>query len=190
MFAGHFGVAAAVRSKAPELPVWSLLVGTQLLDLIFIPFNLAGLETIEPIGEGGYAQIMVYAFYTHSLVGALILSLIAGLLAARFWGERSGGIIGAVVFSHWILDLIVHRPDLPILPGNAGDLPLLGFGLWQSVSGSILVEFLLIAIGAFLYFKYALQSSGPDRRAKGIAAGTMMTVFLILSISIDALSLL
>ncbi|KAB8126039.1 permease [Gracilibacillus oryzae] len=190
MFAGHFGVAAAVKSKAPELPVWTLIVSSQLLDIVFLPLNLAGLETMEPIGEGGYANLMIYAFYSHSLVGALILSVLAGLLAARFWGKKSGTIIGMVVFSHWILDLIVHRPDLAILPGNLGDLPLLGLGLWESASASIVAEFILIAIGAFLYFRYALNSSGPDNRAKGIAAGAIMTVFLLFSISFDAFSLL
>ncbi len=186
MFAGHFGVAAAVKSKAPELPVWSLLVSTQLLDIAFIPFYLAGLEYMEPIGEGGYANMMIYAFYTHSLVGALLLSLLFGILGAKFWGKKSGVIIGAVIFSHWILDLLVHRPDIPIFPGNAGNFPLLGLGLWQSVPASILVEFLLIAIGSFLYFKYALKSSGPEHRVKGIVAGCVMTVFLFLSLGFDA----
>lgn len=185
MFTGHFGVAAAVKSKNPELPLWSLLVSTQLLDLAFIPFSLAGVETIEPIGDGGYANAIIYAFYTHSLVGALFLSGLAALLAGRFWGKKSGLIIGLVAFSHWILDLIVHRPDMPILPGNIGDLPLLGFGLWESVSASILLEFLIIAVGAIFYFKYAMKKFGPKKKRKGIAAGCAMTLFLFLSLSID-----
>lgn len=120
MFAGHLAVATIVKSKVPKLPLFVLLVSTQFLDLAFIPFYLAGLEWMEPIGEGGYARMMIYAFYTHSFVGALILSLIAGVLAGSFFGKRSGIIIGIVAFSHWILDLIVHRPDIPILPGNVG----------------------------------------------------------------------
>ncbi|SFL71755.1 hypothetical protein SAMN04487943_103261 [Gracilibacillus orientalis] len=69
MFAGHFGVAAAVKSKNPELPLWSLLVSSQLIDIAFVPFNLAGMESMEPIGEGGYANMIIYALYTLSLVG-------------------------------------------------------------------------------------------------------------------------
>ncbi|KAA9029109.1 permease [Niallia endozanthoxylica] len=190
MFSGHFGVAAIVKSKTPELPLWSLLVSTQLLDIVFIPFNLAGMESMEPIGEGGYANMMIYAFYSHSLLGAMFFSILAGLLAGGFWGRKSGVIIGSVAFSHWILDLIVHRPDLPIFPGNAGDLPLLGFGLWNSISGSILVEFLLISAGSYFYFKHVLQSLGPQRKGKAIAAGCIMTAFLFLSLFIDASSLL
>ncbi|MDX8044619.1 permease [Gracilibacillus sp. S3-1-1] len=185
MFAGHFGVAAAVKSKAPKLPLWSLLVSTQLLDIFYILFDLAGLEYMEPIGEGGYASMMIYAFYTHSLVGALILSLLFGFISFKLWDKKSGVIIGAVIFSHWVLDLIVHRPDIAILPGNVGDFPLLGLGLWQSVPASILVEFLLITIGSILYFQYAIKSSGPKHKVKGIVAGCVMTVFLFLSLGID-----
>jgi hypothetical protein len=186
MFAGHFGVAAVVKSKTPELPLWTLLVSTQLLDILFVPFSLAGIEYMEPIGEGGYGNMMIYAFYTHSLVGALLLSILAGGISRKFWGKKSGMIIGAVAFSHWILDVIVHRPDMPILPGNVGQLPLLGLGLWESVSMSLFLEFLLIAVGCFFYFRYAVHSSGPVRRKKGFVEGCVMTLFLFFSLYIGA----
>lgn len=188
MFAGHFGVAAAVKSKNPDLPLWSLLVSTQLLDIAFIAFNLAGMESIEPIGEGGYAKMMIYAFYSHSFVGAMLLSILAGFFAGGFWGKSSGVIIGAVAFSHWVLDLIVHRPDLPILPGNVGGLPLLGLGLWDSIFVSILIELLLITAGSIFYFRHVLQSSDPRRKGKAVVAGCVMTVFLLLSLGIDVFS--
>ena len=181
MFAGHFGVAAAVKRKTPELPLWSLIVSSQLLDFAYIPFSLAGIERMEPVGDGGYGNMMIYAFYTHSLVGALILSLLAAGLSGKFWGRKSGMITGAVVFSHWILDLIVHRPDMPILPGNIGNLPLLGFSLWENVPASMLVEFLLIAAGAYYYFRYVLQNTSPKLKGKKMAAGFAMTAFLLLS---------
>ncbi|NWQ44579.1 permease [Bacillus sp. EB106-08-02-XG196] len=188
MFTGHFGVAAAVKSKTPELPLWSLVVSSQLLDIAFIPFNLAGVESIVPIGEGGYAQVIIYAFYTHSFLGALLLAILAACIAGGFWGKKSGVIIGAVVFSHWILDLIVHRPDMPILPGNAGDFPLLGFGLWESAFASLLVELFIITVGSFFYFRYVLKSSSPERRGKSIAAGCAMTAFLFLTFAFDMIS--
>ena len=188
MFAGHFGVAAAIKSKTPELPLWSLLVSTQLLDIAYIPFNLAGLDSMKPIGDGGYGKVIIYAFYTHSFVGALLLSILAACLAGGFWGKKSGINIGLVAFSHWLLDLIVHRPDMPILPGNMGNFPLLGFGLWEFVSASILLEFLLISVGSFLYFRYAIQRSSPKRKGKAIAAGCAMTLFLFLSLGIDVFS--
>jgi membrane-bound metal-dependent hydrolase YbcI (DUF457 family) len=63
---------------------------------------------------------VIHADYTHSLLGALVLSALFGAVAGWRWDRRSGVLLGAVAFSHWVLDLIVHRPDLPILPGNAG----------------------------------------------------------------------
>lgn len=185
MFAGHFGVAAAVKRKTPEIPLWSLLVSTQLLDIVFIPFSLAGVESMEPIGEGGYARMIIHAFYTHSLVGALVLSMLAAWIAGKFWGKKSGIIIGLVTFSHWFLDLIVHRPDMPILLGNIGNFPLLGFSLWEDVSISILIEFLLIAAGSFFYFRYAIQTSSSKHKGKSIAAGCAMTAFLFLCLGMD-----
>lgn len=188
MFAGHFGVAAAVRSKNPEIPLWSLLVSTQLLDIAFIPFHLAGIEWMEPIGEGGYAKMMIYAFYTHSFIGALMLSILAGFLAWRFWGKKAGVVIGSLAFSHWILDLIVHRSDIPFLLGNTGNFPLLGFGLWNFPFLSLLFELLLIVAGSFLYFRQVLQSSEHQRKGKAITAGCIMTVFLFLTLGIDVFS--
>ena len=82
---------------------------------------------------------MIHADWTHSLVGALVLAALFGLVAARPWGRRAGIILGAVVFSRWILDLVVHRGDMPILPGDAGDLPRLRFGLWKAPAASVMV---------------------------------------------------
>ena len=64
-------------------------------------------------------------------------------------------LLGAVAFSHWVLDLIVHRGDMPVLPGNAGNLPLLGFGLWGTPVASILLEAVLFVLGVFLYWRSA-----------------------------------
>ncbi|QHT62606.1 permease [Paenibacillus lycopersici] len=171
MFAGHFGLAAAVKAADKRTPVWTLMLGTQLLDVLFVPFLLTGQETIESAedGVGGYGGSLIHADYTHSLAGALIIALLAAWAGRRFWGRRSGAIIGLVVFSHWLLDLLVHRPDLPILPGNLGDLPLLGFGLWAHPAISAALEAALIAGGFLLYGRSVLASS----KAAGGAAGTV-----------------
>src|SRR5581483_11392780 len=157
MLAGHFGLAAAVKAKQPSVPLWALMLSTQLLDVLFVPLLLTNVETIVLIGKGGYDEAIIHANYTHSLVGALLIALVAGLLAWRAWGRKTGLVIGAVVFSHWILDLLVHRMDLPILPGNLGNLPLLGFGLWAFPVVSIVMESILIVVGGALYFSSALS---------------------------------
>jgi hypothetical protein len=75
------------------------------------------------------------------------------------------------VFSHWLLDLIVHRADMPFLPGNAGHLPRMGFGLWRHPAGAMTLELALVLAGAFLYWRSARATaissgaSGPETSA-------------------------
>jgi hypothetical protein len=125
MIAGHFGFAAGVKGRERQVPLWALMLATVWLDIVFAPLLATGVETIEnvPGTSGGYGNSIIHADWTHSLVGALVLAALFGLVAARPWGRRAGVVLAAVVFSHWLLDLVVHRADMPILPGNAGDLP-------------------------------------------------------------------
>jgi hypothetical protein len=178
VIAGHFGLAAAVKSKERQVPLWALMLATVWLDIVFAPLFLAGLETIQPIDGGGYGRAIIHADYTHSLVGALVLGTVFGGVAALRWGRRTGVVLGAVVFSHWVLDLIVHRMDLPILPGNLGDLPLLGFGLWRSPAASIVLELGLVMAGSYLYWRAAEEVSrsadeATRRRARVLAVGIL-----------------
>ncbi len=189
MTAGHFGFAAGVKAGAPRVPLWALMLSTYLLDVVFIVMVGAGLEGFTPFDptHPSYGQVTIHACYDHSLVGALVIALCAGGVARIAWGARAGWIIGAVTFSHWILDLIVHRPDLPILPGNAGHLPLLGFGLWAHPAASASLELLLVLAGGYLYARAAARSpvvvngvSGGRARAAWAAGvtGTLMLALL------------
>ena len=124
-----------------------------------MPLFLLGIETITPLdpaNPNAYGGAVIHADYTHSLVGALLLAGVAGGLAWLRWGRRVGATIGRrVAFSHWLLDVLVHYPDLPILPGNAGNLPLLGFGLWGLPPVAAFVELALVLGGAYLYYRSA-----------------------------------
>lgn len=189
MVAGHFGLAAAVKAKEPQVPLWSLMLATAWLDVLFVPLYIAGIERIEPApgtGGTGYGEGVIYADYTHSLVGALALGLLFGLIAAVPWGRRTGAVLGAVVFSHWVLDLLVHRGDMPILPGNFGDLPRLGFGLWQIPLAAAAAELALVAIGAVLYGRAAARRAGPAAGGRSrLAAGATFAVgVLVLGLSV------
>lgn len=169
MVAGHFGLAAGIKKIAPRLPLWSLLLATFFLDVVFIFFAAGGLEKINPVdpaNPNAYGGSLIQAYYTHSLVGALLISAIAGWFAGWRWGKRGGYVIAGVVFSHWILDLIVHRPDLPILPGNFGNLPLLGFGLWQYPIVSAIVELALVIGGTWFYYRAAKQAADASQNQK------------------------
>ena len=184
MFAGHFGVAAAVKAKVPEVPVWALLVSTQVLDIAFVPLMLADVESIA--GEG-YGQAVLDVTYSHSLVGALVLAILCGILAWRFWGCKAGAVVGGVVFSHWLLDLLVHRPDLPVLPGNWGGLPMMGLGLWNTPGWSIAVESMLLLTGAVLYYRSTLEATQGRARQKAHYRGILMVLFLAITILVDTL---
>jgi membrane-bound metal-dependent hydrolase YbcI (DUF457 family) len=179
MVTGHFGFAAGVKAKERFVPLWALMLATVWLDILFIPLLVTGAETIDdaPGTDGGYGDGIIHADYTHSLVGALVISAVTGWLVTRWWGNRGGIVIGAVVFSHWVLDFIVHRDDLPILPGNAGDVRV-GLGLWESHRASILAEAAILVVGVGLYWRAARE----QEREAGVAAGraTMIAALMAL----------
>lgn len=189
MVAGHFGLAAGVKSQVPSAPLWALMLATHWLDVVFVPLFLLGIETITPIdpaNPNAYGGAVIHAQYTHSLAGALLLAGVAGGLAWLRWGRRVGATIGLVAFSHWLLDLIVHYPDLPILPRNAGNLPLLGFGLWGLPTVAALVELALVLGGAYLYYRSAtaLPEAAPldparQRRRVYTATGVVTALMLV-----------
>jgi hypothetical protein len=192
MIAGHFGLAAGVKAKAPRLPLWALMLATFWLDVIFIilyPFGIESLSQVHP----GYGGALIHAYYTHSLVGALLIAAVTGWLASYLWGQRGGMVIGAVVFSHWLLDLIVHRPDLPILPGNAGNLPLLGFGLWEFPVASAIVALALVLVGAYLSYRQAASLPVPantnssDQRRRVLTASLVTAGLMLLLLISDVL---
>ncbi|MBO2536869.1 permease [Rummeliibacillus suwonensis] len=180
MFAGHFGIAAAAKGKANRLPLWSLIVSSQLLDIVFLLLFLMGIEGFGATIEGGKGTV-IRAEYSHSLLNAILLSVVAGYLASRRWGKNSGIVIGSVTFSHWILDLIVHVPDLPILPGNIGNFQYLGFGLWQYPFISMLLEGLIVLVGAIIYIRYVYKNSERKWSRKGLLNISLVAAFLTLS---------
>ena len=189
MIAGHFGFAAAVKSREPETPTWALMLATVWLDIVFVPLYLSGIETTQPaeVGRTGYGANIIYADYTRSLPGVILLSAVLGALAALLWGKRSGIVIGLVAASHWLLDLFVHRADMPILPGNIGGLPRLGLGLWRHPLLSFSIELALVLVGAWLYWRAArrvAKTEGRGERAAEISAA-LIGVFGVLILWMD-----
>lgn len=170
MIAGHFGFAAAVKAREPSAPLWALMLATVWMDVLFVPLFLAHVETIQTVSSGGYGDGIIYADYTHSIVGALVIAATFGLVAAWPWGRRVGAVLAAVVFSHWLLDLVVHRADMPVLPGNAGQLPRLGFGLWRWPAASFTTELALVMVGALLYGRAAALLPGNRARLAQVVA--------------------
>ena len=181
MIAGHFGFAALVKARERQVPLWALMLATVWLDVIFVPLFVAGVETIETVSgtRGGYGTGIIHADYTHSVAGALVIAGVFGLIAAIPWGRRCGIVLAAVVFSHWLLDLIVHRGDMPILPGNIGDLPKLGFGLWRFPTAAITSELVLVVAGAFFYWqaaRSAVRAAGGKGRLRADMAAALVLI--------------
>jgi membrane-bound metal-dependent hydrolase YbcI (DUF457 family) len=192
MIAGHFGLAAGVKAAERQVPLWALMLATAWLDVVFVPLYASGIETVEPAPDatGGYGGAIIHADYTHSLVGALVLSAALGGAFWYFGGRRAGLVLGLVSFSHWILDLIVHRADLPILPANAGNLPRLGLGLWQYPTASMVVELTIVLLGSFLYWRAAREVAGALHTTRADIAGALVLVSGIVVLFFDFTGLL
>jgi len=163
MFIGHYAVALAAKKGAPKASLGTLFIAAQLVDLLWPLFLLLGLEhvRIDP-GNTAFTPLDFYDYpITHSLVGAVGWSMLLGGVYYGFRRERkSAVVIGLVVFSHWILDLITHRPDLPL--GLGGD-QMFGLGLWNSLEGTLVVEIGLFAGGIILYLK---STEAKDRTGR------------------------
>jgi membrane-bound metal-dependent hydrolase YbcI (DUF457 family) len=188
MIAGHFGFAAMVKSREQRTPLWALMLATVWLDIVFVPLFMMHIETIEPVPgtHGGYGMGIIHADYTHSILGALLLSAILGAAFLWRWNRRSCVVVGLVAFSHWVLDLFVHRADMPILPGNAGHLPMLGFGLWQYPWVVAAMECALVVAGAWLYWRAARSVTLAAGKGKG-RADLVSILILIFGVAILAM---
>ncbi len=178
MIAGHFGFAAGVKAAEPQIPLWALMLATVWLDIVFVPLFLTGIETVQPVAGtlGSYGANIIHADYTHSLVGAAALSVVFGTACGARWKLRSGVVLGLVSFSHWLLDLVVHRTDMPLLPGDIGHFSKFGFGLWRVPQATIGIEAFPVVAGAWFYWRAA--------RSVSKAAGRGLTRAIIASLLI------
>ena len=175
MFLGHFGVALAAKGVAPRPALGTSIMAAQWADGVWPIFVLLGLEHVEI--EPGATRVTPLDFvsypYTHSLVAdlgwAALFALVYGILR-RDW--RGAGWLALLVLSHWVLDVVAHRPDMPTWPGG----PKLGLGLWNSLAGSLIVELGLFGIGAWIYAR-----SAPARDRLGtILFATFLLVLVVL----------
>ncbi len=151
MFIGHYAVGLGAKKAAPTVSLGTLFLASQLVDLLWPVFLLLGLEHVR-ISPGNTAMTPL-DFYdypiSHSLLGAIVWSAVmGGIYYAVRKQSRPALVLGACVFSHWLLDLLTHRPDLPL---GIGTNIFFGLGLWNSVPGTVVVEILLFAAGLWLY---------------------------------------
>jgi hypothetical protein len=152
MFIGHFGVALAAKRVAPRASLGTLILSAQWIDLIWPMLLLTDVERVR-IAPGHLAASpleFVHYPWTHSLAAVVGWAALLGLLYAAIRRDgRAAIVVALLVVSHWLLDAVVHEPDLPLWPGG----PVIGLGLWNSRPGSLVAEALLLAAGATVYVR-------------------------------------
>lgn len=151
MFIGHFGLGFAAKRFAPALSLGTTFLAAQWLDLLWPTLLMLGVETVR-IAPGATAVTpLIFEHYpiSHSLVAVLGWAVVIGALyASRTRNVRGALLVGVLVLSHWLLDAIVHIPDLPLAPGSS---ILVGMGLWQSKLATLAVEIPIFTAGVWLY---------------------------------------
>ncbi len=154
MFVGHYGPAAAVAGS--KIKLWHGFVAVQLLDILWAPFVLLGVEHVRIVENFTASNHfdLYHMPYTHSLVMAVFWSVLAGFVY-QAWRKSGGLIIGALVFSHWVFDFVMHKPDLELWFGG----PKVGLGLWDFRTVAVSMEFGLLLAG-FMLLMRATTSKG------------------------------
>jgi membrane-bound metal-dependent hydrolase YbcI (DUF457 family) len=175
MFIGHFAVGLAAKKFAPKTNLATYFLAVQFLDLLWPPFLLLGLERVE-IEQGNTAvtplKFISYP-YSHSLLMTIVWATLVGGLYFLFRKEKREAIVlWIAVLSHWVLDVITHRPDLPLTTSNTS---FLGFGLWNSVVATIILEGFLFASGIYLYIR-----TTKSKNKKGTIAFWSLIIFLVI----------
>ncbi len=158
MFIGHYAVSLALKRVEKTASLGLLFLAVQLVDILFFPFVLMGLERLNIVEN--YTQSthfeLVYMPYTHSLLAAFLWAGLVYLLF-RLLPSKAGGtkrsialVMALAVLSHWFLDLLVHTPDLPLLGDNSIKL---GLGLWNNAIATYSLEAVFLLGGLWLYLK-------------------------------------
>src|SRR6266498_4133308 len=206
MFVGHYGVSFAAKKAEPAIPLWVLFIAVQLLDVMWAPFVLLGIEKVRivPGITASNPLDLYYMPYTHSLVAAIGWSVATAAVyrvAAPSVTKRAAAVIGAAVFSHWVLDLLVHRPDLPLYDNAAK----VGLGLWNLPAVALGLEALLLFGAMWLYLRHTVRHTamlvfgvvmlaiqayvffGPPPASDKAAAATALIAYAVFAVAIRAL---
>ena len=174
MFIGHFAVGFAAKKWVPAVSLGTFFLAAQLADLIWPTLLALGLERVEIVP--GITAVTPLDFVSYPLSHSLVaLSLWAAVFAVIYWSARRSRTaaitLAVLVLSHWILDFVTHRPDLPI---DFAAQHRVGLGLWFSVPATLMVEIPLFLLGVVLYTR---STRAKDRT--GTIAMWALVVFLL-----------
>ncbi len=179
MFLSHFAVALASKKAAPKVSLGTLIIAAQFLDLLWPALVLLGVEHVRIApGDTATTPLDFYDYpISHSLLTVCIYAvLLGGVVLWRKKGMTGAIVVALGVVSHWVLDVISHRPDMPLAPGAS---PLLGLGLWNSVPATVIVEFGLFALGVVIY----LRAAKPVTRGRRIGFWILIAFLAVIYLS-------
>lgn len=175
MFIGHFGAGFAAKAAARKVSLGTLFIAAQFIDLLWPSLLLLGIErvSIEPGATVVTPLVFEHYPFSHSLLAVVVWALLMG---TGYWfmrrDRRGALILGMLVISHWLLDALVHQPDLPLMPGGA---TVVGLNGWSSLPITLAIELPLFALGVWLYSRTTTPSDRVGRW--GFVA---LVVFLLL----------
>ena len=160
MFVGHYAVSLALKKFEKRASLGVLFLAVQLVDILFMPFVLLGIERMNIVPDFTQSTHfeLEYVPFTHSLVGSVFWAAVAYVVFRWLFVKKQSValLVALAVFSHWILDLITHTPDLPLW---TDDTMKLGFGLWNSAAATYALEAILLIGAAWMYLRATQASS-------------------------------
>ena len=177
MFIGHFAVGFAAKRVTPRISLAILFLAVQLADLLWPVLVAAGVERVKlQPGNTAFTPLDFVSYpYSHSLLMLAIWGLALGF-AYRVIRHRDGTtmlLLFLLVVSHWVLDWITHRPDMPTYPGG----PKVGLGLWNSVPATLIVELAMFAIGVWVYSRATRARDAIGRWSLVGLVGVLLAVY-------------
>jgi hypothetical protein len=177
MFIGHFAVGFAAKRAVPRVSLGMLFVAALFADILWPVLVLLGIEQVRI--DPGNTVVTPFDFVSYPWSHSLLMLVVWGVLVGGAYrgiagGRRSFIVLAALVVSHWVLDWVTHRPDMPLYP----DGPKYGLSLWNSLGGTVVVEVLLFAAGLFLYFRATRPRTGVGRWASLTLAVTLVAIYV------------
>jgi hypothetical protein len=178
MFIGHFALGLAAKRVTPRISLAMLFLAAQFADVLWPVLVALGFEQvrIDP-GNTAFTPLDFASYpYSHSLALLAVWAVVVGGGYRAIAGGRGTAVtLGLLVLSHWLLDFLTHRPDMPVYPGG----PKVGLGLWNSIAATLVVEIALFAYGVFMYVRATRARDGIGRW--GLVALTTVLLLLYLA---------
>jgi membrane-bound metal-dependent hydrolase YbcI (DUF457 family) len=178
VFLGHYGAGLAAKRLTPYTSLGTLIVAVQWIDLLWPSALMLGLERVRVAPGDTVVTPLAFEYYpwTHSLAMVLVWAvLVAGAYAFFRRYSRGAWVVGAAIVSHWVLDLVAHRPDLPLWPPDG---PEVGLGLWNHVTATVAVELVLFVVGLYLYARSTEPTDGIGRVGLAAFAVVVPVIYL------------